>query len=114
MLRQLKPFILSITFIAVFLIASASIPDGYTPTPTNDYGNLKTNLENSVLDKTNVKMKKINSAYQKKSGDLLYAVDADVSVDNRVEKCCITASQSPHGEFFINFAQCENESCKCF
>lgn len=118
MLHKLKLFILPISLISIISVGSASLPDGYTITPISEYGDLKTNLENtdleSVLHKNNVKINKIDSAYQKYSGDLLHALVADVSVDNRIEKCCFLALQSPHGAFFVNCGQCKYESCTCY
>lgn len=120
MLRQFKLVLISMTLISFVLIAivsvsfSSSLPDGFKPTPKDEFDQLQQCLEHadlaSKLKERDAKVGKIESAYQNDAGE--YAIRAKMVVNGITKNCCILAAPTPHYDFNVKCAQCDK--CTCF
>lgn len=123
MLCNIKCCAVTLVLILLFSIARLSIPkctsvanclempEGCSKTPPSDYGKLKNNLRDfnwtSIFNETGVKIEKIDSAYHCQPSVRFYTILADIVVDHHNKKCCLRATETPHGEFWVNCVQCD-------
>lgn len=127
MFRQANIFAISFVCISSILLASAEtipdgIPGGYSKVAPKDLKDLQTKLQNSNFKTamgakdSNVKVEKINSAYQQVVAGMNYKIEATLLVDKKSKKCCFLVNKSlpqPKQTFTVKCAQC-GSTCECF
>lgn len=109
-------FLLGLT--STLILVDSQLLGGYSPMQPNQYANLAIKLDNSniasIMNKGEVFIIRITSAFQQVVAGLNFKIVAKTSVDHSEKMCCFKAFQNLQGDFSVNCAQCCYDACECF
>ena len=116
MIRNIFTVSLIVCFSSI-LIADASLAGGRSPVPSNEYDELKSQLESSNMGSTlgdsSAQVLDILSATQQDASGIKYHILATVAIKGRVENICFTVQHNPRARrnFFVTKAQVGAQDC---
>lgn len=113
-------YIIALSFVLISLHLSADAQrtvGGFSPTPKDQYSKLQNQLQSSIASGTGnscIKVEEITRAKQQVVAGVNYLIDAILSENKKLYKCCFRVFQSlPPPTFEVQCAYC-GSLCKCF